>query len=113
VGAGSAGVDLDSMGECGRRLRGRDLDSMGSVLSAGYHTGVALEPILAAVVTLVGIGLTSGGVFAHTGTAVAPGALLLFVGGGWLGTSLARRDVRLLPGSRAIERRADGEVARS
>jgi len=60
---------------------------------------VALEPVLAALVMLVGIGLTSAGVFLHAGPAIAPGALLTFVGGGWLGNSLARRDVRLLPGS--------------
>jgi hypothetical protein len=52
---------------------------------------VGLEPVLAALVTLIGIGLTSAGVFAHTGPAVAPGALLAFVGGAWLGNSLARR----------------------
>jgi hypothetical protein len=70
-----------------------------------------MEPILAAVVTLVGIGLTTVGVFTHTGTAIAPGALLLFVGGGWLGNSLARHDVRLLPGSRTIEHTVDSEVS--
>jgi hypothetical protein len=59
---------------------------------------VALEPALAALVTLVGIVLTSLGIFTHTGTAVAPGAFLTLVGGSWLGNSLARRDVRLLPG---------------
>jgi hypothetical protein len=52
---------------------------------------VGLEPVLAALVTLIGIALTSVGVFTHTGPAVAPGALLLFVGGAWLGNSLARR----------------------
>jgi hypothetical protein len=72
---------------------------------------VALEPILAALVTLAGIGLTTAGVFTHTGTAVAPGALLIFLGGGWLGNSLARRDVRLLPGSRTIARTLDSEVS--
>jgi hypothetical protein len=70
-----------------------------------------MEPILAAVVTLVGIGLTTGGVFTHTGTAIAPGALLLFVGGALLGIRLARNDVRLLPGSRPVEPTVDREVA--
>ena len=60
---------------------------------------MALEPALAALVMLVGIALTSAGVFAHAGLAIAPGALLTLVGGGWLGNCLARRDVRLLPGS--------------
>jgi hypothetical protein len=51
---------------------------------------VALEPALAALVTLVGIALTSFGVFSHTATAVAPGATLALLGGAWLGNSLAR-----------------------
>jgi hypothetical protein len=59
---------------------------------------VGLEPALAALVTLIGIALTGGGVFAHLSTAVAPGALLTLLGGGWLGNSLARRDVPLIPG---------------
>ncbi|MGI9145041.1 MAG: hypothetical protein ACR2IK_00575 [Chloroflexota bacterium] len=60
---------------------------------------MGLEPAIAALVMIMGIVLTSAGVFAHTGQAVAPGALLTLVGGGWLGNSLARREVRLLPGS--------------
>jgi hypothetical protein len=64
---------------------------------------VGLEPVLATLVTLLGIALTSVGVFTHTGPAVAPGALLTFVGGSWLGISLARRNVRLLPGSQIVE----------
>jgi hypothetical protein len=52
---------------------------------------VALEPVLAGLATLVGIGLTSFGAFTHTGTAMAPGAALALLGGGWLGNSLARR----------------------
>jgi hypothetical protein len=62
---------------------------------------VRLETVLAALVILVGIALTSAGVFAHIGPAVAPGALLTLVGGGWLGNSLARHDVRLFPGAGA------------
>ena len=50
-----------------------------------------LEPALAALVTLIGIGLTSFGVFTHNGPAIAPGAFLALVGGAWLGNSLARR----------------------
>jgi hypothetical protein len=62
---------------------------------------VGLEPALAALVTLIGIALTLAGVFAHAtlAVAIAPGALLTLVGGGWLGVSLARRDVRLTPGA--------------
>jgi hypothetical protein len=66
-------------------------------------TGVGLEPAVAALVTLVGIGLTSFGVFSHSAQAVAPGAALAFIGGGWLGVSLARRDVRLLPGAQIVK----------
>ena len=59
--------------------------------SADTIGSVGLEPVLAALVTLIGIALTSVGVFTHTGPAIAPGALLAFVGGAWLGNSLARR----------------------
>jgi hypothetical protein len=52
---------------------------------------VALEPVLAGLVTLVGIGLTSFGALTHTAVAMAPGAALTLLGGGWLGNSLARR----------------------
>jgi hypothetical protein len=55
-----------------------------------------LEPLLAAVTTLAGIGLTTFGALAHAGQAFAPGAVLILVGGGWLGNALARRDVRLV-----------------
>lgn len=54
-------------------------------------TGVGLEPALAALVTLIGIGLTSFGALSHTATAMAPGAALALLGGAWLGNSLARR----------------------
>ncbi len=64
---------------------------------------VGLEPVLAALVTLIGIALTSVGVFTQTGPAIAPGGLLALVGGGWLGSALARRNVRLLPGSQIAE----------
>lgn len=52
---------------------------------------MALEPVLAALVMLLGVGLTTFGAFTHTATAMAPGAALAFIGGGWLGNSLARR----------------------
>ena len=66
---------------------------------------MGLEPVLAALATLGGIALTSLGVFSHAGIAVAPGALLALVGGGWLGSCLARRNVRLLPGAQIIDSR--------
>jgi hypothetical protein len=62
--------------------------------------GVGLEPGLAALLTLIGVGLTAVGVLGHIGLAIAPGALLTLVGAAWLGNCLARRDVRLLPGPR-------------
>lgn len=52
---------------------------------------MGVEAALAALVTLLGIGLTTFGAFTHTATAMAPGAALAFLGGGWLGNSLARR----------------------
>jgi lipoprotein signal peptidase len=55
---------------------------------------VALEPVLAALVTLVGVGLTSFGAFTHTSQAMAPGAALALIAGGWLGNSLARHQRR-------------------
>jgi len=63
---------------------------------------VGLEPALAALVMVIGVVLASAGVFAHAGPAVAPGGLLTLVGGGWLGNCLARRDVRLIPGSQIV-----------
>ena len=50
-----------------------------------------LEPVLAVLTTLIGITLTTLGVVVHLSQAVAPGALLILVGGGWLGNALARR----------------------
>lgn len=61
---------------------------------------MGLEPALAALVTLIGIVLTSLGVLTHIGQAIAPGSLLTLAGSAWLGNSLARRDVRLLPGAK-------------
>ncbi|HEV7664077.1 MAG TPA: hypothetical protein VGQ62_11120 [Chloroflexota bacterium] len=60
---------------------------------------MGLEPALAALVTLVGMALTSFGVFGNVGQAIAPGSFLTLAGGAWLGNALARRDVRLLPGA--------------
>jgi hypothetical protein len=53
-------------------------------------TRVRVEPVAAALVTLIGIGLTSVGIVMHVGQAVAPGAALALLGGAWLGNSLAR-----------------------
>ena len=56
-----------------------------------------MEPVAAAVLALLGIALTSVGVLTHTAPLVAPGAVLILAGGGWLGNALARRGVRLFP----------------
>ena len=64
---------------------------------------MALEPGVAALLTLVGMVLTTVGALSHIGVAIAPGALLVLVGGSWLGNALARHDVRLLPGSQIVE----------
>ena len=50
-----------------------------------------LEPLLATLTTLVGLALTTFGAVVHAGQAMAPGAFLILVGGGWLGNALARR----------------------
>jgi flagellar motor component MotA len=64
---------------------------------------VGVQPALAALVTLLGGILTTTGVLAHIGPFVAPGSLLILVGGGWLGNTLARRNVRILPSPRTEE----------
>jgi hypothetical protein len=61
---------------------------------------VGLEPALAALVTLIGIVLILVGIFSHSGLAIAPGALLTLLGGGWLGNALARRSFRVGVGER-------------
>jgi hypothetical protein len=69
---------------------------------------MAAEPVLAALVVLSGIALTTAGVFGHVGQAIAPGSVLILGGGAWLGNALARGDVKLLPGTRT-SRHADKE----
>jgi hypothetical protein len=58
-----------------------------------------LEPLLAALLTLLGIGVTTAGAVLDAHAAFAPGALLVLVGGAWLGNALARHDIRLFPGT--------------
>lgn len=64
---------------------------------------VGVQPALAALVTLLGALLTTTGVLAHIGPLVAPGSVLVLGGGAWLGNSLARRNVRLLPSAKIEE----------
>jgi hypothetical protein len=52
--------------------------------------------VVAAVLTLVGMVLTTYGAIAHAELTSAPGATATLVGGAWLGNVLARRDVPLL-----------------
>jgi hypothetical protein len=52
---------------------------------------VALEPVLAGLATLIGIGLTTFGALTRMAPAMAPGAALALLGGAWLGSVLARR----------------------
>ena len=59
-----------------------------------------IELLVAAVLALVGIGLTVFGAFALASWANAPGATLALIGGAWLGNVFARGDVPLL-GQRA------------
>ncbi|GAC1318402.1 MAG: hypothetical protein NVSMB2_13170 [Chloroflexota bacterium] len=66
-------------------------------------TGVGVQPALATLVTLLGAILTTTGVLAHIGPFVAPGSVLILVGGAWLGNTLARRNVRLLPSAKIEE----------
>jgi hypothetical protein len=62
-----------------------------------------LEPLLATAVMVIGLGLTTAGALVHAAQAVAPGAVLILVGGAWLGNALARKDVRLLPAPRGSQ----------
>jgi hypothetical protein len=54
-----------------------------------------VEMPLAAVVTVIGIIMTSWAVLGHAGLLVAPGALVITLGGAWLGNAMARHGVRL------------------
>ncbi len=49
----------------------------------------------AGVLALLGVVLTSVGIFGHVATLIAPGAALIVIGGAWLGNALARADVHL------------------
>jgi hypothetical protein len=56
-----------------------------------------------AVLVAIGMGLILLGLINHVGVAIAPGSLCLLVGGAVLGNGLARRNVRLLPGSQIVK----------
>ena len=67
-----------------------------------------VEPALGALVTLVGVGMTSYAALNHVGPLLAPGSALVLGGSVWLGNLAARRDVRILPGAQP-RRAASGE----
>ena len=54
-----------------------------------------VEFAAALVVTVLGLAMTTWGIFHHVGPLVAPGATLIFAGSAWLGNALARHDVPL------------------
>jgi hypothetical protein len=58
-----------------------------------------VEAAISGVLALLGVVLTSVGIFGHVATLVAPGAALIVIGGAWLGNALARAGVRLTDGS--------------
>jgi hypothetical protein len=55
------------------------------------------EPIVALVLALGGMAMTTWAAFHHVAQLVVPGSTLILVGGAWLGCALARNNVRLLP----------------
>jgi hypothetical protein len=57
----------------------------------------AKERVGAILMALVGVIMTTSGVFGHYPMLVAPGSALALFGGAWLGNALARQDVRLFP----------------
>jgi hypothetical protein len=44
---------------------------------------------------LIGVAMTTWAAFSHSAPVVAPGATLIFLGGAWTGSALARQGVRL------------------
>jgi hypothetical protein len=56
-----------------------------------------LEFTVALILTVLGLAMTTWGVFHHTGPLVAPGATLIFGGSAWIGNALARHDLPLFP----------------
>ena len=66
-----------------------------------------LEIALAAVATIVGIVMTSWAVLAHVALLVAPGALLITIGGAWWGNALARHGIRLVGAAQSSSTEAE------
>ena len=70
-----------------------------------------VEPIIALVLTILGMGLTTWAAFTHAAALVVPGATLITVGGAWLGYALARAEVRIFPFHPEGEQPPGGEAA--
>ena len=69
------------------------------------------QPIVALIVTILGMAITSWAAFTHTAALVVPGATLITLGGAWLGNALARADVRIFPVHSEGEQPPGGEAA--
>jgi hypothetical protein len=67
-----------------------------------------LEIALAVALTVVGIVLTAWAVLSRAALLVAPGALLITIGGAWLGNAMARHGVRLISATRANAAEGEG-----
>lgn len=71
-----------------------------------------VEPVGAALVAVLGMGLTTYGALTHTAPLLAPGSALVLGGGAWLGNLLARRNVRLFPAGTPASPPGSAEDAR-
>jgi hypothetical protein len=70
-----------------------------------------LEPLIASLLAIAGIGLTTWAAFTHAAHLVVPGATLITVGGAWLGNALARADVRIFRSAGEPEQPGRDEAA--
>ena len=59
-----------------------------------------IESLAALLAASIGIAVTTTAAFTHTPQLNAPGAMLILLGGAWLGNALARHDRRLFGGDR-------------
>jgi hypothetical protein len=66
-----------------------------------------LEIPVAAALTVIGIVLTTWAMLAHAAPLVAPGALVITLGGAWLGNAIARHGVRLFSSAEPQATEAD------
>jgi hypothetical protein len=59
--------------------------------------GPKAEAVAAFVLALAGMAMTTWAAFHHVAQLVVPGTSLILAGGSWLGCSLARNSVPILP----------------